>query len=147
MERFGSGLKIMASESRQLIGKEFLKCLKKRRERKSMRAPGWDSRSSAKPWNGWAAGSASNPLLAEAANFGLSFPKRMSNKNGPILLVEDNDNDVIFMQRALKNAELLNPLHIANDGEQAIDYLTGKGEFSDRIKFPLPILIFLDLKL
>jgi len=71
----------------------------------------------------------------------------MSNKNGPILLVEDNDNDVIFMQRALKNAELLNPLHIANDGEQAIDYLTGKGEFSDRIKFPLPILIFLDLKL
>jgi CheY-like chemotaxis protein len=71
----------------------------------------------------------------------------MNNNHGTILLVEDNDNDVVFMQRALKNADLLNPLQVVNDGEQAIDYLTGRGTFSDRTKFPAPILVFLDLKL
>ncbi len=71
----------------------------------------------------------------------------MSNDNGTILLVEDNDNDVVFMQRALKNAGMLNPLRVVTDGEQAIDYLTGAGKFSDRAKFPLPIIMFLDLKL
>jgi CheY-like chemotaxis protein len=71
----------------------------------------------------------------------------MSNKSGTILLVEDNDNDVVFMRRALANAEVLNPLQVVTDGEQALDYLTGAGKFSDRIKYPLPILTFLDLKL
>jgi CheY-like chemotaxis protein len=71
----------------------------------------------------------------------------MSNKSGTILLVEDNDNDVVFMRRALANAEVLNPLQVVTDGEQALDYLTGVGKFSDRIQFPLPILTFLDLKL
>jgi CheY-like chemotaxis protein len=71
----------------------------------------------------------------------------MSNKSGTILLVEDNDNDVVFMRRALANAEVLNPLQVVTDGEQALDYLTGAGNYSDRIKYPLPILTFLDLKL
>jgi CheY-like chemotaxis protein len=71
----------------------------------------------------------------------------MNNNNSTILLVEDNDNDAVFMQRALKNADVLNPLQVVNDGEQAIDYLTGNGKFSDRTEFPLPVLVFLDLKL
>ncbi len=48
---------------------------------------------------------------------------------------------------ALKNAGLTNPVHVVNDGLEALEYLGGKGRFSDRESFPIPYLIFLDLKL
>ena len=64
-----------------------------------------------------------------------------------ILLVEDNEDDVFIMKRALKTAGITNPLHIVGDGDSAIDYLSGIGKFSDRNTFPLPSIIFLDLKL
>jgi CheY-like chemotaxis protein len=67
--------------------------------------------------------------------------------NGTILLVEDDENDVFFMKRAMKAAHILNPLQVASDGRQAIRYLEGAGEYNDRERFPLPKLILLDLKL
>ncbi len=71
----------------------------------------------------------------------------MKKENGALLLVEDDENDVFFMTRALKEAGITSPLHVAVDGQMAVDYLGGVGEFSDRAKYPLPSLIFLDLKL
>ena len=67
--------------------------------------------------------------------------------NQSLLLVEDNEHDVFLMKRALKQAEIHNPLYVVGDGEQAIDYLSGNGEFSDRESYPFPALVFLDLKL
>jgi two-component system response regulator len=64
-----------------------------------------------------------------------------------ILLVEDEPNDVFFFQRAMKKTGITHPLHVAHDGQEAIDYLQGTGKFSDRAEFPLPGLILLDLKL
>lgn len=64
-----------------------------------------------------------------------------------ILLVEDNEDDAFFMKQALKDAEILNPLQVAEDGQQAVDYLAGAGKFADRQKYPLPMVVFLDLKL
>lgn len=64
-----------------------------------------------------------------------------------ILLVEDEENDVMFMEMALEKAGLANAFQVAEDGEEAIDYLNGNGEFADRARFPLPALVFLDLKL
>lgn len=64
-----------------------------------------------------------------------------------ILLVEDNEDDVFFMQRAFQNADIKNPIHVANNGNEAIDYLAGNGDFVDRAKYPLPCLVLLDLKL
>jgi CheY-like chemotaxis protein len=64
-----------------------------------------------------------------------------------ILLVEDEENDVVFMEMALEKAGLMTAFQVAEDGEEAIDYLSGKGEFADRTRFPLPALVFLDLKL
>ena len=64
-----------------------------------------------------------------------------------ILLVEDNEDDVFFMRRALRDAQFSHAMHVVTDGRQAIDYLDGKNEFSDRTKYPKPALIFLDLKL
>jgi CheY-like chemotaxis protein len=64
-----------------------------------------------------------------------------------ILLVEDNDDDVFFMRRAVARSGIECSLQIARDGQQAIDYLEGRGQYADRDKYPLPTLVFLDLKL
>jgi len=64
-----------------------------------------------------------------------------------ILLIEDSPDDVFFMRRALKKAQINLPLQVAVDGQQALDYLAGAGKYSARTLHPLPSLIFLDLKL
>jgi CheY-like chemotaxis protein len=64
-----------------------------------------------------------------------------------ILQVEDDPNDVFLFQHAMKKAGLLNPIQVAIDGQQAIDYLQGAGKFADREKYPFPCLVLLDLKL
>ena len=66
---------------------------------------------------------------------------------GTILLVEDNEDDAFFMQRALRAAGVENPVQLAEDGQQAIDYLAGAGPYADRTRTPLPFLVILDLKL
>lgn len=65
----------------------------------------------------------------------------------PLLLVEDNEDDAFFMQQAVRDADIVNPLIHVEDGQQAIDYLAGSGRFADRGKYPLPMVVFLDLKL
>lgn len=64
-----------------------------------------------------------------------------------MLLVEDDPNDILLIQRAFAKACLVNPLKVVRDGEQAVAYLSGTGDFSDRSRYPLPSLILLDLKL
>jgi CheY-like chemotaxis protein len=67
--------------------------------------------------------------------------------NQPILYVEDEENDVIFLRHAWKKAGLLNPLHVVTDGEQAMHYLSGEGKYANRDEHPTPCLVLLDLKL
>ena len=64
-----------------------------------------------------------------------------------ILQVEDDPNDVLFLQRAMQKAGVVNPIQVVTDGQQAIDYLRGAGKFADREVFPFPCLVLLDLKL
>jgi DNA-binding response OmpR family regulator len=64
-----------------------------------------------------------------------------------ILLVEDSEDDIFFMKRAMTTAGITNPLQVLEDGEQAISYLSGSGEYQDRERYPLPNLVLLDLKL
>src|ERR1700722_793214 len=64
-----------------------------------------------------------------------------------ILVAEDDDNDVFFLERAFKLAQITNPRCRVKDGEEAIAYLRGEGEFSDRQRHPLPCLMLLDLKM
>jgi CheY-like chemotaxis protein len=64
-----------------------------------------------------------------------------------ILYVEDEENDVFFMQHAWKKAGISNPLKIVTDGEQALQYLAGEGKYANRDEYPLPSLVLLDLKL
>ncbi len=64
-----------------------------------------------------------------------------------VLLIEDDPDDAFFVQRAFRNAHLMNPLQTVTDGDQAVAYLSGEGEYADRDRFPLPILMLLDLKI
>ena len=65
----------------------------------------------------------------------------------PVLYAEDEDNDAYLMQRAFAKAGVSNPLQVVVDGDEAIQYLSGTGEFSDRTRYPLPCLLLLDLNL
>ncbi|OUL19228.1 two-component system response regulator [Nostoc sp. T09] len=64
-----------------------------------------------------------------------------------ILLVEDDSNDILFIQRAFRQAKLVNPIRIVKNGDEAIAYLAGEDGYGDRETYPLPALILLDLKL
>ena len=64
-----------------------------------------------------------------------------------ILLVEDSSTDILFIQRAFKQANIVNPVRIVRDGDEAVDYLSGRNGYDDRNQYPLPALILLDLKL
>jgi CheY-like chemotaxis protein len=64
-----------------------------------------------------------------------------------LLLVEDEPNDVFLIERAFRRCECRHALYTVGDGEEAIAYLEGAREFADREKYPLPSLMFLDLKL
>jgi CheY-like chemotaxis protein len=71
----------------------------------------------------------------------------MTTTNRALLLVEDNEDDVFLMRRALKGARVVNPLHVVEDGQEAVNYLAGTGKYADRESYPLPAVVFLDLKL
>ena len=64
-----------------------------------------------------------------------------------LLIVEDEENDIYFLKHALNKAGISNPLRVVENGQAAISYLNGTGAFADRSAYPLPAMIFLDLKL
>jgi CheY-like chemotaxis protein len=64
-----------------------------------------------------------------------------------ILIVENNSDDLFFLKRALRSAGVTDNLYSVSDGRAAVHYLAGENEFADRTRWPLPWLIFLDLKL
>jgi len=64
-----------------------------------------------------------------------------------ILLVDDDDNDTLFLQRAVEKTQGRLEVHCLHHGEDAVKYLEGAGEFTDRHRYPLPQIILLDLKM
>jgi two-component system response regulator len=68
-------------------------------------------------------------------------------KPAHILLVEDNRMDVELTLDAFNEAKLQNTIQVASDGQEALDYLFGRGKFADRQTYPKPNLVLLDLKL
>ncbi len=68
-------------------------------------------------------------------------------KPAHILLVEDNRLDIELTLDAFKEARLGNSVHVAKNGEEALDYLFGQKQYGDREQYPLPDIILLDLKM
>ncbi len=71
----------------------------------------------------------------------------MSDESKVILLVEDNPDDVALTMRAFKRSHLMNPLVVARDGVEALDFVFARGAYAHRADAPLPTLAILDLKL
>jgi two-component system response regulator len=68
-------------------------------------------------------------------------------KERAILLVEDNRDDVELTLRAFKQSRITNPVIIAKDGVEALDYLFGSGQYAGRDISDQPVVVLLDLKL
>ena len=64
-----------------------------------------------------------------------------------ILVVEDNPDDIMIIQRALKEAKVINKVNIVRDGQEALDYLYHKGQYKDLEIAPRPGVILLDINL
>jgi two-component system response regulator len=64
-----------------------------------------------------------------------------------ILLIEDNQSDVGLTERALKKNNITNPLVVAGDGQEGLDYLFREGAHAGRADGAPPVLVLLDLKL
>ncbi len=64
-----------------------------------------------------------------------------------IVLIEDNPSDIALTRRALEKARIVNQLVVAQDGQEALDYLFCPGLFRDREPADMPMLTLMDLKL
>ena len=71
----------------------------------------------------------------------------MSEETRIILLVEDNPDDAALTLRAFKRSHLINPISVARDGVEALDFLFARDAYVGRVHEPLPALVLLDLKL
>jgi len=68
-------------------------------------------------------------------------------RRSPILLAENEEDDIELIRGTLERLRLINCLHVVRTGEDALAYLKGDGRFCDRDKYPLPELFLLDLNL
>ncbi len=64
-----------------------------------------------------------------------------------ILLIEDNPSDIALTRRALERAQIANQLVVAEDGQEALDYVFGAGAFRNRDPADIPMLTLMDMKL
>ena len=64
-----------------------------------------------------------------------------------ILLLDDNPDDVFFLQRALEQVDAGHILRAVANGEEAVLYVRGEGQFAERGQFPVPNIILTDIKM
>lgn len=64
-----------------------------------------------------------------------------------ILLVEDNEDDIALTLRAFKKQGIVNQVVVVRDGEEALDFLFGRGSYKKRERKDPPTVVLLDLKL
>ena len=65
----------------------------------------------------------------------------------PILIAEDDEDEALLLDHALKAIGISNPVLMVDNGEHVIAYLKGEGPFADRTTFPLPGVLITDLKM
>ena len=68
-------------------------------------------------------------------------------RNLPILLAEDDEDYALILQSAIKSLGWTNPIQIVHDGTEAINYLSGDGQYADREAYPFPSVMFIDVKM
>jgi CheY-like chemotaxis protein len=71
----------------------------------------------------------------------------MTNRNQTVLLIDDDANDRFLIRRSFQRLGIENPLIEVSDGTEAIAYLEGSGVYADRVKYPFPGILLLDLQM
>ena len=71
----------------------------------------------------------------------------MKKYHATILIVDDDPNDLLFMERAFRANGVADPIHTLNDGREAIAYMMGEGKYADRSVYGYPTFIMTDLKM
>ncbi|HZL44373.1 MAG TPA: response regulator [Verrucomicrobiae bacterium] len=71
----------------------------------------------------------------------------LSQKDIPILVVDDEPDQALFIRDTLRQTRIPLWVHAVESGEEAIAYISGKGKFADREKYPFPLLVLLDLRM
>jgi CheY-like chemotaxis protein len=71
----------------------------------------------------------------------------MTNKPFVVLMAEDDEHDIVAIQRAWKRHHIANPLHIVKNGEECLDYLHRRGKYKDPALSPTPGILLLDIKM
>ena len=71
----------------------------------------------------------------------------MTKKPFVVLMAEDNEHDIIATKRAWKKNNILNPLHIVNNGEECMDYLRQQGKYKEPDSAPQPSNLLIDIKM
>ena len=71
----------------------------------------------------------------------------MKKYHSTILVVDDDSNDLIFIERAFRAIGVKDPIHTINGGLEAIAYMMGEGKFADRTVYAYPTFITTDLKM
>lgn len=64
-----------------------------------------------------------------------------------ILMADDDEDDIMLTEKALRQGKLLNELYCVRDGEELLDYLFHRGNYTDAAKAPRPGIILLDLNM
>jgi CheY-like chemotaxis protein len=98
------------------------------------------------------------PLAALRRQFGVGthpisgptrreYPPTMKNFHATILLVDDDEDFLMFLELVFRDNGVVTPIHLLHNGEEAIAYLKGEGKFADRDAYPYPTFIVTDLKM
>lgn len=61
--------------------------------------------------------------------------------------MDDSESDIFFLLRAFAASRVQNPVDVVRSGAEAIDFLSGAGKYGNRQMYPLPKIVFLDLKM
>src|ERR1041384_7265652 len=76
------------------------------------------------------------------------FEVRVSAASGPsVLIADDSESDIFFLLRAFSASRVKNPVYVVRSGAEVMEYLAGEGKFANRSRYPLPKIVFLDLKM
>ena len=81
------------------------------------------------------------------ASVALGVDAERLKRQGSILVVENEPDDVLLLEKMFEKAKVMNPIRVVSTVEDAICYLKGQGVYANREKYPYPILLLVDVHL
>jgi CheY-like chemotaxis protein len=74
-------------------------------------------------------------------------PRQQRKRHSTILVVDDDPNDLILIERAFRAIGVKDPIHTVSGGREAIAYMMREGRFSDRKLYEYPTFVMIDLQM